>query len=273
MNSGTIYMCTDGAHERELFERWKKLLNAHANSANIVSFGTSDADVLVSSVAAGPKFQQVTITRVKEQAQKIIFKIGAPGLHNAKNSAACALVLRARGFSNLQIAEALESFAGVKRRQEVRFSSGTVTVIDDFAHHPTAVRETLAAIRQRFPTHKVIAVFEPRSATSRRKIFQAEYVKAFSTADEVLLCLPQARGGGDVELLDVAELANNIRSEVGVEACAKPDANTILTALTAASKSPAEAEQPRVILVMSNGGFGGLVQGLVDFFNGKANRI
>src|SRR5262249_56600291 len=79
------------------------------------------------------------------------------------------------------------SFAGVRRRQELRGIAGGVVVLDDYAHHPTAVRETLKALRKRFPKRRLIAVYEPRSATSRRKTFQAEFADAFAHADEVIV--------------------------------------------------------------------------------------
>ncbi len=255
--SNTIYFCTDGAHERKLLTRWSPKI-----SAKLVTFGVDDsADAKVSVTSNDASFQEVSVVAAALKSGSLTFRLRSPGTHNAKNAAVGALVLNELGFSAEQIATAIEGFAGVKRRQEVRFESEKITLIDDFAHHPTAVRETIAAIRQRYWDRKIIAVFEPRSNTSRRKVFQTDYVAAFQNADEVLLCLPQARGVEDVQLLDVAELAKEINAVDEIPTTAHPDAGSIFNEL--AGRSYAKS----VILVMSNGGFGGLVQQLSDIFS------
>jgi UDP-N-acetylmuramate: L-alanyl-gamma-D-glutamyl-meso-diaminopimelate ligase len=109
------------------------------------------------------------------------------GRHNVSNCVAAIAVAYSRGVSVRDIQRGVASFAGVRRRQELRGIAGGVTVLDDYAHHPTAVRETLKALRKRFPKRRVIAVYEPRSATSRRKTFQHEFVDAFAYADEVIV--------------------------------------------------------------------------------------
>src|SRR6185369_11607853 len=91
------------------------------------------------------------------------------------------------GLSAEEIAPAIRRFVGVRRRQEVCGVAQGVTVIDDFAHHPTAVRETLHGVRGRYGPGRLFAIFEPRSATSRRAVFQQEYAEAFSGADEVII--------------------------------------------------------------------------------------
>ena len=103
------------------------------------------------------------------------------GRHNVANSVAAIAVCKARGLSVREIQRGVASFAGVRRRQELRGIAGGVTVLDDYAHHPTAVRETLRGLRKRFPKRRLIAVYEPRSATSRRKTFQNEFAEAFAT--------------------------------------------------------------------------------------------
>lgn len=109
------------------------------------------------------------------------------GRHNVANCVAAIAVAHSQGVAIKDIVQGVASFAGVRRRQELRGVAGGVTVLDDYAHHPTAVRETLKAVRLRFPKRRLIAVYEPRSATSRRKTFQAEFAEAFSHADEVLI--------------------------------------------------------------------------------------
>src|SRR6185369_6484722 len=97
---------------------------------------------------------------------------------------------RELGLSSAEIGSALTAFRGVKRRQEERGEARGVLVIDDFAHHPTAVRETLKALRGRYPGRRLVAVFEPRSATSRRKVFQKDYGQAFGEADSIFIATP-----------------------------------------------------------------------------------
>jgi UDP-N-acetylmuramate: L-alanyl-gamma-D-glutamyl-meso-diaminopimelate ligase len=258
---GVIYCCVDGAHERELVQSWRA-----KGSAKFVTFGTSSGvDLQIDSVPlADPDFsQRVTATWSGFSGGKLHFRLQSPGQHNAKNAGVAAAVLSAQGFSVEQIRGGLEAFPGVKRRQEIRYSSERVVLIDDFAHHPTAVRETLAAIRQRYPSRRLLAVFEPRSNTSRRKVFQADYIDAFGAADEVFLALPKARGANDVELLDVGELAQNIATRHKISSLAFEGAESIRAAVTARI----EVLPHSVVLVMSNGGFDGLVQQLADMLS------
>ena len=109
------------------------------------------------------------------------------GDYNLLNATAVILMAHALGVSVENIKSSLRSFTGVKRRQEILGEPGGVLVIEDFAHHPTAVRETLKGIAKQYPGRKIFAVFEPRSATSRRKIFQKDYAEAFQSAQEILL--------------------------------------------------------------------------------------
>jgi UDP-N-acetylmuramate: L-alanyl-gamma-D-glutamyl-meso-diaminopimelate ligase len=109
------------------------------------------------------------------------------GRHNVSNSVAAIAVAHARGVPLDVIARGVARFAGVRRRQELRGMAGGVTVLDDYAHHPTAVRETLMALRRRYPKRRLIAIYEPRSATSRRRTFQGEFAEAFAHADEVIV--------------------------------------------------------------------------------------
>src|SRR6185369_2277830 len=97
---------------------------------------------------------------------------------------------RELGLSSAEIGSALTAFRGVKRRQEERGEARGVLVLDDFAHHPTAVRETLRALRGKYPGRRLVTVFEPRSATSRRKVFQKDYGDAFKEADVVFIAVP-----------------------------------------------------------------------------------
>jgi UDP-N-acetylmuramate: L-alanyl-gamma-D-glutamyl-meso-diaminopimelate ligase len=118
------------------------------------------------------------------------FRTRLIGSHNLSNALAAIAVADHLGVPAASMAEAFESFKGVRRRQEVRGERRGITVMDDFAHHPTAVRETLAAVRRSFPRRRIVAVFEPRTNTSMRSIFQAVYPAAFDAADLVLIRRP-----------------------------------------------------------------------------------
>jgi UDP-N-acetylmuramate: L-alanyl-gamma-D-glutamyl-meso-diaminopimelate ligase len=138
----------------------------------------------------------------------------------------------------------------------VRYDKHGVTLIEDFAHHPTAVQETLSGIREAFPGRKIWGVFEPRSNTSRRKVFQEPYVSAFKNADEVVLCQVVSRAiDANQELLDVDTLSAKI-GEGGTSSRALPDPKAIEEYLLA------HVGTNDVIVVMSNGSFGGLPQSL-----------
>jgi UDP-N-acetylmuramate: L-alanyl-gamma-D-glutamyl-meso-diaminopimelate ligase len=109
------------------------------------------------------------------------------GVHNVRNAVAAIAVGSYVGISPADLAEGLRTFQGIKRRLEVVGTADGVTVIDDFAHHPTAVHETLSALRSGYPDRRIWAVFEPRSASSCRRVFQADFARAFGAADEVIV--------------------------------------------------------------------------------------
>jgi UDP-N-acetylmuramate: L-alanyl-gamma-D-glutamyl-meso-diaminopimelate ligase len=180
------------------------------------------------------------------------------GRHNVANCIAAIAVARARGVPVPEIQRGVASFAGVRRRQELRGIAGGVTVLDDYAHHPTAVRETLKALHKRFPKRRLIAVYEPRSATSRRKTFQAEYAAAFSQADEVIvgkLFDPSRIPAAD--RFDPERLALDLHRS-GTKAAYIADVDTIVKQL-AGSAAPGD-----VVCVLSSGSFDGLHDKLLD---------
>jgi UDP-N-acetylmuramate: L-alanyl-gamma-D-glutamyl-meso-diaminopimelate ligase len=180
------------------------------------------------------------------------------GRHNVANCVAAIAVARSCGVSTADIQRGVASFAGVRRRQELRGIAGGVTVLDDYAHHPTAVRETLKALRKRYPRRRLIAVYEPRSATSRRKTFQAEFAEAFAHADEVIvgkLFDPAKIPAAD--RFDPERLALDLHRS-GTKASYTPDVETIVKQL-AANAAPGD-----VVCVLSSGSFDGLHDKLLD---------
>ncbi len=174
------------------------------------------------------------------------------GEHNLYNQVAAVAALERQGFTPAQLAKGFSSFLGVKRRQEVIGEPRHITVLDDFAHHPTAVKVTLEALRLRFGGRRLWAIFEPRSATSRRKVFQEAYASAFGAADVVVIAHAhdQARIAED-DRFESATLVSDIRAR-GQEAFGYDTVDEIV-AVVAANALPWD-----VVAVLSNGGFGGI---------------
>jgi len=180
------------------------------------------------------------------------FHTNLVGELNVRNALAVIACAKHCGLKNHQIQSAFDTFTGIKRRMEVRGIVGGITVVDDFGHHPTAIRETLAALRIKYPHQKLWAVFEPRSNTTRRNIFQTELALSFADADAVLIA-QVAR----LELLvadqrlNPEKLIEDLKS-TGKAASYLPDADAIVSHLAK------HAEGGEVVVVFSNGGFGGI---------------
>jgi len=175
------------------------------------------------------------------------------GEFNLLNCLAVIVAADAWGISREKIRSALASFQNVKRRAEVRGEERGVLVIDDFAHHPTAVRETLRALRARYKDRRLIAVFEPRSWSSRLAVFQEDYANAFAAADYVVIAsvFDSQKVTEKGRALDTAALIDAI-SKQGKPAFALPDADQIVAHI-----GP-ELRSGDVVVIMSNGGFGGI---------------
>ncbi|MAG30053.1 MAG: hypothetical protein CL908_04065 [Deltaproteobacteria bacterium] len=183
------------------------------------------------------------------------------GVHNAENVVAALAALDGLGVSIEEAADALRDHRGVKRRQEVRGTAAGVTVIDDFAHHPTAVAGTIEAIAQRHAGRRVVALLEPRTNTSRRKLFQDDYVEALVRADRVAIAEvgdePIYSATGDVtECLSAAAIADSLRDR-GKDAAAFAEIDDIVDWVVAGR------QDMDVVLVMSNGAFGGIWEKLL----------
>ncbi|MCD6292174.1 MAG: UDP-N-acetylmuramate:L-alanyl-gamma-D-glutamyl-meso-diaminopimelate ligase [Deltaproteobacteria bacterium] len=185
-------------------------------------------------------------------------KVTAIGRHNGENALAVAILLRELGFSQTAVAKGLGSFAGIKRRQELVGRSGESIYISDFAHHPTAIERTLEALREHYPEHHLLAVFEPRTATSRRNLFQKELGAAFAAADEVLLAPVHGRASlASDEALDTELLAATI--EAGTKPARALDR---IDQLYDVLKQ--RAGRKELVALMITGDFGGLFQRLAE---------
>ncbi len=190
------------------------------------------------------------------------YAMRVPGAHNVRNAlatiAACA---EGFGVDVRGMRAPLATFEGVKRRQELLGTPAGVRVYDDFAHHPTAVGETLAALRARHPEGKLWAVFEPRSATACRALHQAEYARAFGAADRIVLAPLGRTNIPEAERLDLGRLV----AELGAErAFAAPSVDEIVERLAS------EARAGDTVAVLSNGAFGGIHAKLLRALEGRS---
>jgi UDP-N-acetylmuramate: L-alanyl-gamma-D-glutamyl-meso-diaminopimelate ligase len=185
------------------------------------------------------------------------FTLPLVGLHNVENALGVIAVATRLGISADKIALGLRSFSGVKRRMEIRGEARGVTVVDDFAHHPTAVKATLDAARQKFAGRRIIAIFEPRSQTSRRKVFQKEYEAAFEGAFAAFIATPFGTGGlHESERFEPIDLVHVLRTH-GIDSHTYPAVEEIVDHVKSLAK-PGD-----VVLVMSNGGFGSIHERLL----------
>ncbi len=178
------------------------------------------------------------------------------GEYNVLNATAAAAMASAYGISPEQIATALKAFKSVKRRLEVKAEVKGVTIIDDFAHHPTAIAETIKALRARYPGRRLWAILEPRSNTLRRNVLQNDLAQALATADQVVVARvfrPEAIP--ESECLDLTAVIARI-NHLGKRARVIPDADAIVAQIGA------ELRAGDVVVILSNGGFGGIYEKL-----------
>ena len=223
--------------------------------ARIVTYGAGDeidADYAAHDVRFDPEGAHFVIREPDGAVSRFLLPMS--GRHNVENAAGVFAAARSLGLTPLRIGEGFASFRGVKRRQEERGEPNGVLVVDDFAHHPTAVRETIHAIKLRYPHRRLWAVFEPRSNTSRRNIHQHEYAESFDGAARVSLKVPEPHDKVPAnEQLSVPAVAEALEREHGIQADYSSDVSELV------SRVANEAKEGDVILVMSNGAFGGFI--------------
>ena len=186
------------------------------------------------------------------------FEFALAGEYNVLNATAAAALAHSYGIPPETIAGALRAFLSVKRRLEVRAEVGGVTVIDDFAHHPTAIRVTLKALRERYAGRRLWVILEPRSNTMRRNVFQRELVESLALADQVIVAsvfFKAADTLGPEERLDVERVVAELNTR-GVPAVQLPDVADIIRNVVPKLASG------DVVAILSNGGFGGIYEKL-----------
>ncbi|MEY4617620.1 MAG: hypothetical protein RJB66_2580 [Pseudomonadota bacterium] len=219
------------------------------------SYGTSKTDYeakIIERSTDGTRFQVMHGSSLLGE-----FYVAMSGDYNIMNATSVIGLANELGWSMTAVSEALASFQGVRRRQEVIGEPRGITIIEDFAHHPTAVRETVKAIQERYVGRKVFSVFEPRSATSRRKIFQKDYVEAFKESHEVLIAeaFDQAKINA-TDRFSSHELVEDLVAD-------KCRAHCFNGADSIVDYIGQHAKTGDVVLIMSNGGFDGIYQKLI----------
>jgi len=253
---GRIIACTDYEHLESL------LIYAKTKPITYALRAESDYSGFIEET--GPEGMRFVITR---GGGGPIANLHTPlyGKHNLLNVIAVTLLLRELGLSVETIQGGLATFKGVKRRQEVFAEINGITLIDDFAHHPTAVQVTIDAVRARYPGRRLWAVFEPRSNTTRRRVFQERFNHVFGGADKVLIAdVYKADDLPEEERFSPRELADTINA-CGGDARALSSVDEIIDTLFK------ESQPGDVILIMSNGGFGGLYKKLPAALSVKAD--
>jgi UDP-N-acetylmuramate: L-alanyl-gamma-D-glutamyl-meso-diaminopimelate ligase len=227
----------------------------------VETFGTADgsdwqaADVRVTSTGTSFKVR-------KKGTLLDTFEVPLLGLHNVRNALAAIAVASTVGVNVRTMVESLRQFEGVKRRLELRGSVDGIRVYDDFAHHPTAVAETIAALRLAHPSNRIWAIFEPRSASSCLRIFQHDFVNALHGANEVVLAHIFRERGAEDTRLSPEEIVTDLKA-LGTSAHYLPTTQDIVAHVAH------EARSGDLIVIMSNGGFDGIHDKLLGALKGR----
>ena len=218
-------------------------------------YGASDrANWRISDLKFDP--EQTTWSVWRDGRRWAEFEFSLAGEYNVWNATAAAALAASYGIAAEDIAEALKTFKSVKRRLEVKAEVNGITIIDDFAHHPTAIAATLNALRSRYPKRKLWAVLEPRSNTLRRNVFQDDLASSLAIADQIVIAnVFKSESIPEAERLDIAAVARNIEG-LGRPARVIADVESIVR-IAAPEMRPGD-----VVAILSNGGFGGIYEKL-----------
>jgi UDP-N-acetylmuramate: L-alanyl-gamma-D-glutamyl-meso-diaminopimelate ligase len=228
----------------------------------VVSYGFQESAQLVVEMAEY-RIGSTRFTVAGPKGCKAIFTSPLAGAHNVSNTMAMVVLAKELGLDENIIQQTLSSFKSVRRRQEVRGEPGGITVIDDYAHHPTAVKATLEALRPFYGGRRLWAIFEPRTNSSRRRVFQHRYPTAFDDADLVLIKEPPGMESiAPDERLSARQLVTDIAAR-GVEAHYFPDVQGMLAFILS------KVESEDVLLVMSTGSFDNLIEKLLEQLSTK----
>lgn len=268
--NGLILVCDQGEYLRKFISRITADVKV---KAKIETYGFRDSSSHKIISRQRWCYQEIPEKRMGQEIEIVVgksrvsLKTQLTGEHNALNLLAASCICMHLGVGEQDTLKASSSFLGVKRRQQV-FQVAGRTIVEDFAHHPTAVSLTLAGIKESFSGRRIIAVFEPRSNTSRRNYFQKEYAESFNSADIVVIQrVADASGysatGDCFAQLDVDSIGSSLK-ERGTESYVFNSPLEIQSFLLS------QAEPSDVIVLMSNGNFGGLLSLLLDSFKGES---
>ena len=245
--NGLLLVGTDSPHAAGLTRR---------AVSPVETFGTADgADWRATDITSTDGLTQFKVHRRDE----VFGRFASPllGVHNVRNALAAIAVGNYVGMTAADLEDGLRAFKGIKRRLEVVGRASGVTVLDDFAHHPTAVHETLSALRSGYPERRIWAVFEPRSASSCRRVFQEDFARAFGAADEVVVAAVFRSSLPEAERLSAEQLVEDLRARKQ-RARYIPSVDEIIHTIVH------ERRDGDIVVLMSNGGFGGIHRKLLQ---------
>lgn len=252
-DGGLLVTSAEDENIADLLSRERAHLTA--GGRRVVTFGLTRGDYRAARVQATDSGVSFEVHRAGRPMAMIRSQL--IGDYNVKNALAAFALMENLGFAPDRIASAIESFRGVKRRQEIIGRPSDITIIEDFAHHPTAVKQTIETVQSRYPRSRVFSVFEPRSATSRRSVFQNEYADALGVGHAVLMPPPFNQSSiPEDQRFSSDRLIADLRAR-GVDAMLCASVDDIVAQLKA------KARPGDVILIMSNGGFGGIYEKLL----------
>jgi UDP-N-acetylmuramate: L-alanyl-gamma-D-glutamyl-meso-diaminopimelate ligase len=231
-------------------------------SGTMITYGPSaDCDYAIMSHS---NENGLTKGIVKNKDDKFTLETYHSGLYNLENTLAAYIAGTACGIESKNIAEALLTFPGMERRQQIIFENSDYLFIDDFAHHPTAVRVTLDGLREKFPTKRIVCLFEPRSSSSRKKIFEKPYSESFENADIIAICAPELRENDDKnDFVDIKVITDFLeKKNKTAVSFSKP--SEIIPWLT-------ETLQPNdLIVTMSNASFDNIQESIKEILQKKS---
>lgn len=256
---GTLIYCAEDLNIQKILH--------HCQAKNIISYGLNQGDYRAQVLSVDPAKTVFAVSKKSKSSSSVEYQMAMSGNYNVLNALACLALSDRLGFEGALVQKAVSSFLGVKRRQEVLGEPNQVLIVEDFAHHPTAVRETIRGIQKKYQGRKFFSIFEPRSATSRRKVFQKDYVEAFLEADEIILARAFDQSKIDEgNRFSSDELIRELQAK-GKKAHVFDSADQIVEFLGTSSR-PGDG-----VLIMSNGGFDGIYQKLITKLEQNSKRM